>query len=190
MADIKFSCPQCGQHFGCDQAWEGQQIECPGCHSSIVVPQTQRPVPAAPAQVMAKEPAKSVGPRLAPGVTQVARSTAHAPAAIKRAMPRRPGGENTPLKYTVWGVVIAILVGAGYFYGLPLITGALNQEPTANSPGNPKPSQSGATMGGPMGDVSGAMDVSETLDGGSSTRTRPAPATNHTAQPRATAPRH
>jgi DNA-directed RNA polymerase subunit RPC12/RpoP len=190
MAEMKFSCPQCGQHIGYDQAWAGQQIECPGCHSSIIVPQIHRPVPAAPAPVMAKEPPKSVGARLSPGVTQVARSTAYAPAAIKRAMPRRPRGENTPLKYTVWGVVIAILVGVGYFYGLPLITGALPQVPAANSPGNSKPSQSGATMGGPMGDVSGAMDVSETLDSGSSTRTRSAPATNQIAQPRATAPRH
>jgi hypothetical protein len=105
-------------------------------------------------------------------------------------VPRRPRGDNPLLKYSIMGLVMAILVAVGYIYGLPLITGALQQEPATNSPGNPKPAQSGGTMGGPMGDVSGAMDVSETLDGGSSTRIRPAPATNHTAQPRAAAPRH
>lgn len=190
MAEMKFSCPQCGQHIGYDDTWAGQQIECPGCHSGIVVPQIKRPLTAASAPALAKEPAKFAGAKLASGVTQIARSTAHAPAPIKRALPRRPGADNSLLKYGLMAAVIAILAGVGYFYGLPLITGALQHEPAANSPGNAKSSQSGGTMGGPMGDVNGAMDVSETLDGGSSTRTRPAPATNHTAQPRAAAPRH
>jgi hypothetical protein len=188
MAEMKFSCPQCGQHIGYDEAWAGQQIECPVCHGSILLPQIQRPLTASAAP--AKEPAKSAGARLAPGVTQVARSTAHAPAAIKRAVPRRPKGDNPLLKYSVMAVIIAILAGVGYFYGLPFITGALQQEPAASSPGNPKPSQTGATMGGPMGDVSGAMDASESLDSGASTRNRPAPATNLTARPRPAAPGH
>ena len=190
MAEMKFSCPQCGQHIACDDAWAGQQLECPGCHNGIVVPQIHRPLTAASAPALAKEPAKFTGAKLASGVTQVARSTAHAPAPIKRAVPRRPGADNALLKYGLMAVVIAILAGVAYFYGLPLITGALQQGPPGNSPGNPKSSQSSGSLGGPMGDVSGAMDVSETLDGGSSTRTRPAPATNQTARPRAAAPRH
>ncbi len=185
---MKFSCSQCGQHIAYDEAWAGQQIQCPACQSSIVVPQIQRlpPKPSAPA--VTKEPPKPAVAKLAPGVTQVARSSAHAPAAIKRALPRPPRGENSLLKYSVMAVVIAILLGVGYFYGLPLITGALPQEPAANSPA--RSSQGGGSMGGPMGEVNGAMDVSETLDSGSSPRARPAPATNNAARPRPAAPPH
>lgn len=189
MAELKFSCPQCGQHIGYDDAWAGQQIECPVCRTGILVPDIKRPLAAASAQALVKEPAKFAGAKLASGVTQIARSTAHAPAPIQRAVPRRPGADNSLLKYGLMAVVIAILAAVGYFYCLPLMTGALQHEPAASSPGNAKSSQSGGTMGGPMGDVNGAMDVSETLDGGSSTRTRSAPATNHTAQPRAATPR-
>ena len=189
MADIKFSCPQCGQHIGCDNAWGGQQIECPSCHTGIVVPRIHSPpaeVSSAPA--LSKEPSKPAGARLAPGVTQTARSTAHAPAPIQRAVPRPPGGDNSLLKYGLLVVVVAILAGAGYFYGLPMITGAMHQGPAANSPGTGS-SQSGGGIG-PMGDVSGAMDVSETLDAGSSsTKSRPVVSTNNAARPRVAKPR-
>jgi DNA-directed RNA polymerase subunit RPC12/RpoP len=191
MAEMKFSCPQCGQHIGCDDAWAGNQIECPACHSSILVPQIQRQPAASPAPAVAKDSAKPAGAKLAPGVTQVARSTAHAPAPIKRDVPRPPGGDNSLLKYGVMIAVIAVLATVGYFYGLPLITGALQQEPTANSPGGAKTSQGGGTMGGPMEEVNGAMDVSETLDAGSSSaKSRPVTSTNNTARPRGTKPSH
>jgi hypothetical protein len=86
-------------------------------------------------------------------------------------------------------VVLAAVAGVGYFYGLPLINGALQQEPAAKSPGNSKASESG-TVGGPMGDVGGAMDVSEALDSGSSgTKRRQVAATNNAAQ-RAVKPPH
>jgi hypothetical protein len=191
MADLKFSCPQCGQHIGYEDAWAGVQIECPACHSSIIVPRVQRPVAASPPSIPVSEPAKPPGAKLASGITQVPRSTAHAPAPVKKFIPQRHGGDNSLLKYSVITVVVAALAAAGYFYGLPLITGALNQEPTANQPAGAKSSQSGGTMGGPMGDVSGAMDVSETLDAGSSsTKTRPVPSTNNTARPRPAKPSH
>jgi DNA-directed RNA polymerase subunit RPC12/RpoP len=179
MADMKFSCPQCGQHIGCDEAWVGQQIECPACHSSLLVPRIQCPPVAVPAPASAKGADKPAGARLAPGATRAARSTARGPAPMKRAVPRAPSGENSLLRYGVMVVVIAILAGAGYFYGLPLITGALKSEP-----GSPKAAQSGATMGGPMGEVSGAMDVSETLDAGSSSpKSHPVVSTNNARVP-------
>jgi DNA-directed RNA polymerase subunit RPC12/RpoP len=189
MAEMKFSCPQCGQHIGYEEAWAGVQIECPACHSSILVPQLQRPLAAPPASIPISEPAKPAGAKLAPGITQVARSTAHAPAPVKKFIPQRNGGDNSLLKYSVITVVIAALAGAGYFYGLPLITGALQQDPAANQP---KSTQTGGgSMGGPMGDVSGAMDVSETLDAGSSsTKTRPVASTNNAARPRPVKPTH
>src|SRR4051794_2242356 len=115
MAQMKFSCPQCGQHIACDDAWAGQQLECPGCHNGIVVPQIRRPPTAASAPAVSREPAKFTGAKLASGVTQVARSTAHAPAPIKRAVPRRPGADNALLKYGLMAVVIAILAGVAYF---------------------------------------------------------------------------
>jgi DNA-directed RNA polymerase subunit RPC12/RpoP len=188
---MKFSCPLCGQHIGYDEAWAGRQIECPACHSSIVVPQIQRPSATSPTTLSVSEPAKPTGAKLATGVTQVPRSTAHAPVPVKKFIPQHHGGHNSPLKYSLMFIVVAALAGVAYFYGLPLITGALQQEPAANSPVGPKTSQSGATMGGPMGDVSGAMDVSETLDGGSSsTKTRPVTTTNNAARPRSAKPPH
>jgi len=192
MADLKFSCPQCGQHIGYDEAWAGVQIECPACHGSIIVPQLQRPLAASPGSIPVSEPAKPAGPRLAPGIAQVPRSTAHAPAPVKKFIPQRQGGDNSLLKYSVIAVVVAALAGAGYFYGLPLITGALNQGPAANQPTGAKQSQTGGSMGGPMGDVSGAMDVSETLDAGSSSssKARPATSTNNAARPRPAKPPH
>ncbi|HTL58949.1 MAG TPA: hypothetical protein VL361_24895 [Candidatus Limnocylindrales bacterium] len=191
MADMKFSCPQCGQHISCDEPWAGHQIECPACHSSIVVPQIQRPPALSTAAPPLTEPLKPAGAKLAPGVTQVPRSTAHAPAPAKQFIPQHHAGENSLLKYGVMVVVIAVLAGVGYFYGLPLITGALQQDPAANanSPGGAKTSQSGGTMGGPLGEVNGAMDVSETLDAGSSSaKTHPTPSTNSAARSRAKAP--
>jgi len=189
MADMKFSCPQCGQHIGYDEAWAGVQIECPACHSSIIVPQVQRAPAASPASVPIAETPRPAGAKLAPGVTQVARSTAHAAAPVKKFIPPRPDGDNSLLKYGVMVLGVAALAGVGYFYGLPLISGALHEEPAANQPAGAKASQTGGTMGGPMGEVSGAMDVSETLDGGSSsTKTRPAASTNNAARPRPAKP--
>ena len=189
MADMKFSCPQCGQHIGYNEAWVGHQIECPACHNSIIVPQIQRqPAPSA-AAVPVKEATKLAGPKLAQGVTQVARSTAHAPAPVKKFVPKRPRGDNSLLKYSVMFVVIVVLAGVGYFYGLPLITGAVQTGPAGNSSAGAKAPQTGGGVGGPMGDVSGAMDVSETLDGGSSAaRRRPVAATNNAAGPRSAKP--
>jgi hypothetical protein len=194
MADMKFSCPQCGQHIGYSEAWAGFQIECPACHSSIIVPQIQRQ-PAAPqasVPVKEKESPQPAGAKLASGVTQVARSTAHAPAATKRAGPHPPSGDNSLLKYGVMAVAIVALAGVGYFYGLPLLNNALQQEPASNTSAGAKSSQSGGTIGGPMGDVSGAMDVSETLDTGSSssTKARPVASTNNAARPRPDKPAH
>jgi len=191
MADMKFSCPQCGQHIGYSEAWAGFQIECPACHSSIVVPQIQRPPASPPASAPVKEPAKATGAKLASGVTQVARSTAHAPAPLKKFIPQRHGSDNALLKYGVMVVAIAVLGAAGYFYGLPLISHAVQQEPAVSSPGGGNPRQSGGTIGGPMGDVGSAMDASEALDGGSSsTRSRPVASTNNAARPRPAKPPH
>lgn len=189
MVDMKFSCPQCGQHISCGEPWAGYQIECPTCHSMIVVPQIQAPSLPSPASVPISEGSKAAGPRLAVGATQVPRSTALASGPARKFTPRPPRGENSLLKYGVLLAVVAGLAGAGYFYGLPLLNGALNQEPNAGPPAGAKTSQSRGTMGGPMGEVNGAMDVSDALDGGSSAKTRPVASTNNTVRARPAAAR-
>ena len=38
MSDIKFSCPQCGQHIAAGQMWASRQIPCPKCQAVLTVP--------------------------------------------------------------------------------------------------------------------------------------------------------
>jgi hypothetical protein len=189
MDDTKFSCPQCGQHISCDEAWAGHKIECPACHDPIVVPQVAATLPAPPPTVSPGVPSKAAGPRLSAGVTQVARSTAHAPAALKKIIPRRPRSSNSLLGYAILVLVIAAVAGVGYFYGLPLLKDALQQAPSSGPPAGAGNSQNGGSRGGPMGGVNEALDVSETLDGGSSPRTPSVPATNNAARPKPNSPR-
>ena len=172
MADLKFSCPQCSQHISCDEAWSGHQIACPTCGTSIGVPDLQSPV-AAPS---------AAGPKLAAGVTQVPRSTAHASTAPRRPPPRPPRSDSSLLRYGILLMVVVALAGVGYFWGLPLVTNALQQESTAKNAADAKSSQSGGAVGGPMGDVNSAMDVSDALDSGSSRKSRPAPGTKMSAR--------
>ena len=188
---MKFSCPQCGQHISCDDAWAGHQIACPACQNNLVVPQIQAGSPPPQPSVPKQDSSKAAAPKLAAGATQVPRSTAHAPAAVRRAMPRPPRSENALLKYGVLLVVVVALAGIGYFYGLPLLTHALQPEPSSKPASGATTSQSSGAGGGPLGEVNGAMDVSETLDGGSSSspKSRPAPGTNNVARPQSGASR-
>ena len=103
-------------------------------------------------------------------------------------MPGPTRGDNALLKYGIILVVVAALAGVGYFYGLPLLTNALQQEPPSKPAST---SQGSGAGGGPLGEMNGAMDVSETLDGGSSSspRSRPVPGTNNAARPQPAAPR-
>jgi hypothetical protein len=170
MADIKFSCPECGQHISCGGAWAGHQLECPTCHNNIAVP-----------NIAASAPVSA--PKLAAGVTQVPRSTAHAPTSPARPRPPRSGSDNSLLKYGVLLLVAVALAGVGYFYGLPLLNNALQQDSSAKPSADAKASQSGSAVGGPMGDVNSAMDVSDALDSGSSRKSRPVAGTNNSARP-------
>ena len=38
MNQFKFSCPQCQQHLQCDEQFSGREIQCPGCHHLIRIP--------------------------------------------------------------------------------------------------------------------------------------------------------
>jgi len=182
MAEMKFSCPECGQHIAYGEPWAGRQIQCPTCHSNIVVPQLEARSTPPVAAGSIPESAKSA--KLSAGVTQVPRSTAHAPAATPKSTPRPPRSENPLLKYAVLVVVIAALGWVGYFYGLPLLTSASQEDSNAKPPAGAKTSQSAGGRRGPMGEVNEAMDVSEALDAGSSAKARPVATTNATAHPK------
>jgi hypothetical protein len=175
MAEIKFACPQCGQHICGNERWSGHQIQCPTCATTLTVPGVLPPpatVAAAP-QSLVPQPPASHGPKLSAGATQVARSTAPGSIPIRQ-LAERPARRNSPLlKYAVYAVVLAALGGAGYLYVpslLSKIQDSTNSKPTQAAPA---PNSGGA---GPLGEVNGAMDVSDTLDGGSSSPRRPATA--------------
>jgi len=201
MAEIKFSCPQCGQHISGNEQWSGHQIQCPTCATTLTVPGTIPP-PAAAAPVpksLVPQPPVSHGPKLSAGATQVARSTAPGPTPLRQLAARPPRNSSPLLKYVVYAIVLVALGGAGYLYVpslLSKIQDSANSKPTQTAPA----SNSGGA--GPLGEVNGAMDVSDTLDGGSSsqprratarrpaaTQTPAAPATNPAAGSTNSAPR-
>jgi hypothetical protein len=191
MAEIKFSCPHCNQHISCDEPWAGHQIQCPACQNNIAVPQGQAPITSAAAPAPASESSKPAGMKLSAGATQVTRHSAPTPATTRKFTPRPRKSENSLLKYGLLAVVVAVLAGIGYFYGLPLLNRDSQKEQNGKVPGDTKTSQTSSGGGGPLGEVNGAMDVSDALDGGSSSprpKPRPAPATNNAARPRLGAP--
>jgi hypothetical protein len=191
MAEIKFSCPHCNQHISCEEPWAGHQIECPACRNNIVVPQAQAPIASVANPVLATESSKPAGMKLSAGATQVTRPPAPTPATSRKFTPRPPKSENSLLKYGLLAVVVAVLAGIGYIYGLPLLNRDSRPEQNGKTPGDTKTSQTSNGGGGPLGEVNGAIDVSDALDGGSSSprsKPRPAPATNTAARPRPGAP--
>jgi DNA-directed RNA polymerase subunit RPC12/RpoP len=172
MAEIKFSCPQCGQHISGNEQWSGRQIQCPACATTLTVPGTPPPpVAAAPVpKSLVPQPPVSQGARLSAGATQVTRSAVPGSIPIRPLAP--PPKKASPLlKYVGYAVVLAALGGAGYMF-LPSLVSKMQD--SANS----KPTQAAPTSNrggaGPLGEVNGAMDVSDALDGSSSPPPRPA----------------
>jgi DNA-directed RNA polymerase subunit RPC12/RpoP len=172
MAEIKFSCPQCGQHISGNEQWSGRQIQCPACAATLTVPGAP-PSPAAAAvpQSLVPQPPVSRGTKLSAGATQVTRSAVPGPTPLRPPAVRPPKKASPLLKYAVYAVVLAALGWAGYTFVPSLVS---KIQDSANS--KPTPAAPGATHGGagPLGEVNGAMDISETLDGGSSPSPRPA----------------
>lgn len=174
MPDIKFSCSQCGQHISCDESWAGHQLQCPACQANLIVPQAAAPAPT-PAPSPSK-PAAAPGPagrpKLSAGATQVTRPTPTAGVAPRKSLARPPKGENLPLKYGALAVVLIVVGLLAYNY----LPGVLNQ--VQDAAGSKTTGSSTAAPGGglgPMGEVNGAMDVSDALDGNSSAAARPRP---------------
>ena len=173
MPEIKFSCPQCGQHISGNENWSGYRIQCPTCATTLTVPGALPP-PAAVAPVpksLVPQPPASQGPRLSAGATQVARSIAPAAIPIRQLVERPPRSNSPLLKYAVYAIVLAALGGAGYLYVPSWLCKLQDSAPSQPTQAAPAPNSGGA---GPLGEVNGAMDVSDTLDGGSSSPRRPA----------------
>jgi DNA-directed RNA polymerase subunit RPC12/RpoP len=42
MSEVKFVCPKCNQSLEGDESVRGQTVECPSCHTQIVVPSGQK----------------------------------------------------------------------------------------------------------------------------------------------------
>jgi hypothetical protein len=187
MAEIKFSCPQCGQHISGNEQWSGRQIQCPACATTLTVPGAPPPPPAAaPApESLVPQPPASRGPRLSAGATQVTRPPAPGAIPIRQLVERPPKRENPLLKYAVYALVLAALGGAGYIY-LPSLLNKV-QDSTNSKPIQVAPNPN-AGGGGPLGEVNGAMDVSDALDGGGSSAPRPARARPPVAAPTPTPP--
>ena len=173
MAEIKFSCPQCGQHISGNEQWSGHQIQCPTCATTLTVPGAPPPrAAAAPVpQSLAPQPPVSHGAKLSAGATQVARSTAPGPTPLRQPVARPPRNQSPLLKYVGYAVVLAVLGGAGYMF-LPSLLSKI-QDSVNSKPAQTAPAASSGGSG-PLGEVNGAMDVSDTLDGGSSSQPRPA----------------
>ena len=175
MSEIKFACPQCGQHISGNEHWAGYRIQCPTCATTLTVPGALPPPAAAPPvpQSLVPQPPASHGPKLSARATQVARSTAPGSIPIRQLAERPPRSNSLLLKYAVYAIVLVALGGAGYLYLpglLSKIQDSANSKPTHAAPA----SNSGGA--GPLGEVNGAMDVSDTLDGGSSSQPRRATA--------------
>jgi len=187
MPEIKFSCPQCGQHISGNEQWSGHQIQCPTCATTLTVPGAPPPPPAAAASAksLVPQPPVSQGPKLSAGATQVTRSPAPGATPLRQPAARPPRNKSPLLKYAGYAVVLAAIGGAGYVFLPPLLSKIQDSGDSNPTQAAPAADRSGA---GPLGEVNGAMDVSDALDGGSSSTPRRAPPRQPMAAQRPTPP--
>jgi hypothetical protein len=190
MADLKFSCARCGQHISCDAAWSGHQIQCPVCQAQLVVPPAQPPLAgavAAAASLAAHRPVPD-GLKLSAGPTPVPPSTPPRSPQPRQRLARSPKVAKSILKYTMIAVVLGVMGWAAYAY-LPALLSRAQELGASKVPASAAtPVGGGAGSGsGPLGEMNGAMDVSDAMEGNApskqpSTVAKPPAA----AQPRAT----
>ncbi|MEO5803998.1 MAG: hypothetical protein ABIR24_10750, partial [Verrucomicrobiota bacterium] len=70
MIEFKFSCPNCGQHIHCNEAYSRMQISCPTCKNQIIVPQAPGSIPVNPA--MPTPPSPPLPPQTPAAPTAIA----------------------------------------------------------------------------------------------------------------------
>jgi len=117
MADMIFDCPSCQQPVQADDAWAGQQIECPLCHAPMIVPGA--PAPSAPSSQADPSLGKQLVP--VPGQTRLSAGTTQAPRSSPGNIPLRKfeskpvKRQNPAVKYATIAALLVVLVVAGSF---------------------------------------------------------------------------
>lgn len=148
MADMIFDCPACKQPVQADDAWAGQEIQCPLCHAAMIVP----PSPNAPPpkqHSLGKQLVEVPGQtRLSAGATQSARNPAGG--ATFRKFDTKPVKKKNPVvQYAIVGGVIVALGVAGWF-GWPYLKPHL---PFLNQDGEQVATAANGATGGEAGAV-------------------------------------
>jgi Zn finger protein HypA/HybF involved in hydrogenase expression len=59
--DILFECPACGKNLVVDQSAEGLIVDCPQCHTSVIVPPKPDTPPRSPSDLVSNTVAKDTG---------------------------------------------------------------------------------------------------------------------------------
>jgi hypothetical protein len=144
MADIVFDCPSCKQPVQADDAWAGQQINCPLCQAPMIVPQAQAP------STTGHLDAKSLGKQLVevPGQTKLSVGGAQKPrstgtGAVIREFQQPVKKQNPAIKYAIIGGVVVVLAVGGWF-GWPYLKPHL---PFLNKSGEEAPVAQAANPG-------------------------------------------
>lgn len=114
MADIVFDCPACKQPVQADDAWAGQEIQCPLCHAPMVVPGAPPAAhePHFTGKQLVEVPKEN---KLKAGATQTARSSAGSGAVIRNFQKPVAKKQNPVVKYGVPVLVVAALAVGGWF---------------------------------------------------------------------------
>jgi hypothetical protein len=115
MADMTFPCPLCQQPIACDEAWAGQQIQCPICHGNLTVPMRHDTGAASTAE-------DPLVPKPPPGGPKLSMGAAKAPPLHERAVPIRNLAPPPPKRKKVWVTIVQVAVtllvlGVGGYYG-------------------------------------------------------------------------
>ena len=156
MAEFTFPCPSCHKSIQCDDAWSGQQINCPICQALLTVPKHD---PGAHNPLVPKPPAES---RLATAQsTKVARSSFGSGGPVVREFhkPLKKKGNKGALVYV--GVILGVIaVGAiGYMYGWPAFQKWKEERAAANATtAAAAPAEGAATPDGATADPNAQPD--------------------------------
>lgn len=116
MADITFPCPHCNQFIACDEAWCGQQIQCPTCQGALIAPPAPASTPTAAADnPLVPKPPSGPTPRLSVGTQSQKPATPGHSIPIRDLAPPPPKKKNPLVPIAVTIVVLAGLGTGGYF---------------------------------------------------------------------------
>src|SRR5262245_6362530 len=120
MSELTFYCPRCDQKIVCDDAWSGQQLQCPSCQVTLVVPHAQSagaPSPPAPTPAPIQIAARATPPP--PAAPPLIPPPGPTPFSSMQRSPQRPaaakskgGGAGKAVKIAVFAVVFIV---CGYF---------------------------------------------------------------------------